>query len=426
MRVCLSVCLVRMVATLVVASASRGVATTATPTQVVVGDCVGDCNGDRVVTINELITGVNVALNGDSTNACPALDCNTGPPVYINCLTEAVNNALTGCGQPPPTPVAPHLALNLQINDLPDQHQIDIVATLDHLGGSIVSYSGGCAGRCYPQFLQPIAIDLTGREGPVIVENCGPPSYCPETLMHLSPGQSVQQTVSVTGVAFEQHCDSDSGDAGCTMTQLTPGPYAVTATFSYRIGSDWSGHEYALQERTEFNWPGATTPSETPPPSATECAPCTTPTPTPTITVILYCGERENVGGCCDFGGQRSCYPLVFGSDSAKCFHTDGGYPHGCTDFPVLCNETTGLCEEPSPTPPGVTPTPPCVPTSAIPPYCATHCRPCPTIRAGCNAQACGRCIDNPVCTSDEVCVPLKHGFEGCCSCESVIGYGRM
>jgi hypothetical protein len=58
--------------------------------------CVGDCNGDGVVTITELILSVNIELNGDRNDACPALDCNAGP-LLINCLIVAVSDALHGC-----------------------------------------------------------------------------------------------------------------------------------------------------------------------------------------------------------------------------------------------------------------------------------------------------------------------------------------
>lgn len=58
--------------------------------------CVGDCNGDGTVAINELITGVTVAL-GQPVSSCPAFDANADGAVAINELVTAVNNALVGC-----------------------------------------------------------------------------------------------------------------------------------------------------------------------------------------------------------------------------------------------------------------------------------------------------------------------------------------
>jgi len=66
--------------------------------------CVGDCNGDGEVTINELILGVNIALDLDPVSVCEAF-ANSQGEVTIAQLILGVNNALNGC--PPsssPTP----------------------------------------------------------------------------------------------------------------------------------------------------------------------------------------------------------------------------------------------------------------------------------------------------------------------------------
>ena len=60
--------------------------------------CPGDCNGDGSVAINELITGVNIALGSATLDACPAFDTNSDGAVAINELIAAVNAALGGCG----------------------------------------------------------------------------------------------------------------------------------------------------------------------------------------------------------------------------------------------------------------------------------------------------------------------------------------
>jgi hypothetical protein len=69
---------------------------TATPTLAPALGCVGDCNGDHVVSINELITGVLIALGSNHLDACPAIACG-GDLVAIDCLIRAVNDALNGC-----------------------------------------------------------------------------------------------------------------------------------------------------------------------------------------------------------------------------------------------------------------------------------------------------------------------------------------
>ena len=63
-------------------------------------DCVGDCNGDGEVAINELITGVNIALGSQPLSQCPEFDENGNGSCEINELILAVNAALDGCGGP--------------------------------------------------------------------------------------------------------------------------------------------------------------------------------------------------------------------------------------------------------------------------------------------------------------------------------------
>jgi hypothetical protein len=75
--------------------------------------CIGDCNGDGPVSIDELVTGIGIALGTLPSSACAAFDCNADchpgpvlstppiPGVTIACLIRAVDNALNGC---PPVP----------------------------------------------------------------------------------------------------------------------------------------------------------------------------------------------------------------------------------------------------------------------------------------------------------------------------------
>ena len=71
--------------------------------------CSGDCSADDVVAVNELITGVGIALGGP-LDACPSFDTDADGSVGIAELVSAVNNALLGCASgetPTPTPTVP-------------------------------------------------------------------------------------------------------------------------------------------------------------------------------------------------------------------------------------------------------------------------------------------------------------------------------
>lgn len=59
--------------------------------------CLGDCNGNGVVSVDELIKGVNIALGSAALDTCACFDANGDLAVAINELIGGVNNALNGC-----------------------------------------------------------------------------------------------------------------------------------------------------------------------------------------------------------------------------------------------------------------------------------------------------------------------------------------
>jgi len=66
--------------------------------QVTVGQtCPGDCNANGQVTVDELVTGVAIALGNAPVEECPAFDANGDALLTIDELVQAVNNALNSC-----------------------------------------------------------------------------------------------------------------------------------------------------------------------------------------------------------------------------------------------------------------------------------------------------------------------------------------
>jgi len=61
------------------------------------GVCGGDCNTDGVVTVDELIRGVDIALGTLQMNTCEPFDRDHDGQVTIDELVTAVHTALTGC-----------------------------------------------------------------------------------------------------------------------------------------------------------------------------------------------------------------------------------------------------------------------------------------------------------------------------------------
>ncbi|MBI1815123.1 MAG: hypothetical protein HYR72_09105 [Deltaproteobacteria bacterium] len=69
---------------------------TATLTQTPV-PCVGNCNGDAEVTVEELITMVNIALGLTPLSTCPEGDAGRDGEITVEEIIAAVNIALTAC-----------------------------------------------------------------------------------------------------------------------------------------------------------------------------------------------------------------------------------------------------------------------------------------------------------------------------------------
>ncbi|MDX2171427.1 MAG: hypothetical protein SF182_30460 [Deltaproteobacteria bacterium] len=59
--------------------------------------CAGDCNRDRTVSIDELVRGVSLALDGSAPATCRALDRDHSSGIDVSELIGAVANALGGC-----------------------------------------------------------------------------------------------------------------------------------------------------------------------------------------------------------------------------------------------------------------------------------------------------------------------------------------
>lgn len=81
------------------ATATEPPTPTATPTVTVPphDPCDGDCDGDGVVTVAEVVRGVNLALGTVAVAECPAFDGDDDGTVSVDELIRAVLRALNGC-----------------------------------------------------------------------------------------------------------------------------------------------------------------------------------------------------------------------------------------------------------------------------------------------------------------------------------------
>jgi hypothetical protein len=63
------------------------------------GQCAGDCNRNGIVTVNEVVLGVNVALEraGATIDACREMDTDQDGTLTVDELVQAVGSLLEGC-----------------------------------------------------------------------------------------------------------------------------------------------------------------------------------------------------------------------------------------------------------------------------------------------------------------------------------------
>ncbi len=66
--------------------------------------CVGDCSGNGVVSVNELVMMVNIALGAGEMSSCAGADTNADGSISIDELVRATGAALEGCEPAPATP----------------------------------------------------------------------------------------------------------------------------------------------------------------------------------------------------------------------------------------------------------------------------------------------------------------------------------
>ncbi len=75
--------------------------------------CTGDCNRDRIVTVDEIIQGVNIALGSAQVAQCEPFDADGGGAVTVDEIVAAVSSALNGC----PTFAAGMYSASIPIED---------------------------------------------------------------------------------------------------------------------------------------------------------------------------------------------------------------------------------------------------------------------------------------------------------------------
>ena len=61
------------------------------------GGCLGDCNADGAISVDELVTGVNIAAGAAPPDACRAFEPASQQAIGVDEILHAVGGALNGC-----------------------------------------------------------------------------------------------------------------------------------------------------------------------------------------------------------------------------------------------------------------------------------------------------------------------------------------
>ena len=76
---------------------------TASPSTLLAQACTGDCGVDGEVTVDEVLTGLNIALGLRAISECTAMDANQDGTVTVDEIITALSYALAGCPGSGPT-----------------------------------------------------------------------------------------------------------------------------------------------------------------------------------------------------------------------------------------------------------------------------------------------------------------------------------
>ena len=150
MRGCIRVLLVGV---LLHAASARGVG------------CTGDCDGNGSVTVDELLKGVNIALDNVPLTDCPSFDRNGDGAVTVDELLEAVNAALNSCpATPTVTPMATATASPAPTPIFPADYRStftevrDCRFSIEHGGVNIRVLANAVAAQSYLNNANPLPV----------------------------------------------------------------------------------------------------------------------------------------------------------------------------------------------------------------------------------------------------------------------------
>lgn len=205
------------------------------------GLCPGDCNGDGQVRVEELVSGVGLALDGGAVESCAALDGNGDGAIGIDELVRAVTALLGGCPATPTPTEPPPLDTPTATPTAEDTATPTATPTLPPIGGAWVEAALTVDESSCPQPLTAAFAEELAERGP-----------CAQTVVLTGEAsvrvtdcaeQEVDGAVERDGTIQLTFPPSPGGVEGCTLVLSTSsvipaGQPAVRARYTFAIAFD--------------------------------------------------------------------------------------------------------------------------------------------------------------------------------------------
>jgi len=164
--------------------------------------CVGDCNGDGGVTVDEIITGVNIALGTVDASTCPSYEIKG--PVTVGGILTAVNEALNGCPAGAPGTIS-GTAVKGPVSN----------ATVRAFGIAPNGALGAQMGSGMTDGAGNFTMQVGNYSGPLMLEMMGGSFTDEATGTHMQMGATDMMTTAIPNMP------ADAGLSGIQITPLT-------------------------------------------------------------------------------------------------------------------------------------------------------------------------------------------------------------
>lgn len=223
--------------------------------------CVGDCNHDGIVTIDELIAGVTVALGNQAPTDCPAMDANGDGTITIDEIIAAVGNALGACftaptpvPTPTPTELPPPITLLVRTSGDDGNDGSDPASALRTISRAARLARSGYRILVGPGTYTESVVTPTSGGAPQALQFVAHPSG---TLTGDPPGEVIIDATGTAGAAgFKLTRSSGSVIDGFTITGAVDGAIIVrdssdNVTVRNCVVSDNPGSGIRVQDSAE-------------------------------------------------------------------------------------------------------------------------------------------------------------------------------